>query len=358
MKPLRRLLLFAAAVAFAVSGCFQLKAEPIPLLPGPVTQEEIEENRSPKLSWLRFLNIAENGPIVPGLRQGLVPQGLDYLPEEDWLIISGYRDNDTSLVVVVHGESGELVKAVSFRLPGGGAYRGHAGGVAVSDRHLWLASGSQVYWVRLDKFIAARDGTEITFDGTARIDARASFVSVTDGVLWVGDFAYEAEGYETAGHHKLRNRQGRQHHGWIAGYKLDPATDLIPASRPKANGVYIPDYVLSIPDKIQGSYILGDYIILTESYGRRNDSHLFIYENPLDEPAHRTVWIAGTEVSVWFLDDGNRVDSWVLPPMVESVVERDGRIYIMFESAALKYLPNGRYALSRLQIVDTADLLP
>src|SRR5690606_40555056 len=224
--------------------------------------------------------------------------------------------------------------------------------------HLWLASGSQVYWVRLDKFIAARDGTEITFDGTARIDARASFVSVTDGVLWVGDFAYEAEGYETAGHHKLRNRQGRQHHGWIAGYKLDPATDLIPASRPKANGVYIPDYVLSIPDKIQGSYILGDYIILTESYGRRNDSHLFIYENPLDEPAHRTVWIAGTEVSVWFLDDGNRVDSWVLPPMVESVVERDGRIYIMFESAALKYLPNGRYALSRLQIVDTADLLP
>ena len=43
---------------------------------------------------------------------------------------------------------------------------------------------------------------------------------------------------------------------------------------------------------------------------------------------------------------------------MESVVERDGRIYIMFESAALKYLPNGRYALSRLQIVDTADLLP
>lgn len=357
MKGLRRLLALALVLVLAVTGCIQLKAEPIPVLPGPVTQEEVKGNTASRNSWRPFLNIAEDGPIIPGLRQGLVPQGLDYLQEEDWLIISGYRDNDSSLVAVIDAESGELVKAVSFRLPSGAVYRGHAGGVAVSDRHLWISSGEHVYWVRLDKLIAARDGAEILFDGAAKIDARGSFVSFTDGILWVGDFAYEARDYKTASHHKLRNRQNKQHDGWIAGYKLDPTTDLIPANRPKANGAYIPDYVLSIRDKIQGSYILGDYIILTESYGRNNDSHLYIYENPLDNPPHREVNISGLTVPVWFLDDANLAYTWVLPPMVESVVERNGELYVSFESAALKYL-DGRYALSRLQIVKASDLLP
>lgn len=355
MQRLRRVLCLAIVFALALTGC--MKAEPIPPVPGPITQEEVQGNAGYKAAYKRFFDVRSDGPIIPGLRQGLVPQGTEYLPDQDWILISGYRDNDSSLVVIIDAETGEFVKAVSFRLPSGSVYTGHAGGVAASQHHLWIASGEHVHYVSLDELVMARDGAEIQFEGRVRIDARGSFVSYTDGVLWVGDFARPSS-HPTEAHHKMTNRQGKQHNGWIAGYLLDAATDLIPTGGPKnAKGAYIPDYVLSIPDIIQGSYILGDYIILTASYGRNNDSHLFIYDNPLSEPPHRTVTVDGVKVPVWFLDNANLADTWILPPMVESVVERQGQIYINFESAALKYL-DGRYALSRLQIVYAKDLLP
>lgn len=350
---MRRLFYLMLVVGLMATGCN--KAERLSVLAGPITQEAVEGNARWNSAYGPFFDAKREGPVIPGLRQGLVPQGLEYLPAKDWLLVSGYRDDGSSLVTIIHAATGDLVKSVSFVNRSGSVYRGHAGGVAVSAQHLWISSGEQVHYVKLDKVIDADNGAEILFDGHLPVDARGSFVSVTDGILWVGDFAREAS-HPTAEHHHMRNRQGGQHRGWVAGYVLDPVTDLIPTSRPKnQNGAYIPDYALSIRDKIQGVSLVGDYILLTESYGRNNVSHLFVYKNPLSEPHHTTATVNSVEVPVWFLDNHTLVKTWVLPPMVESVALRFDEIYISFESAALKYL-DGSYALSRLQIVD-ADVL-
>lgn len=347
---MRRLGSLLAGVVLLISLCLPSYAA------DGITQEEVEGNAKWLPEYERFFEAKREGAIIPGLKQGLVPQSIDYIIEEDWFVISGYRDGQSSLVTIVDASTEQHVKTVQFTRTDGSIYNGHAGGIAVSDHHLWISSGEQAHYIELDKIIDAENGATLSFTGHVDIDARGSFISFSEGILWVGDFALDTR-YPTQPHHHLINRDGTKHTGWIAGYELDEETDLIPESRPKnENGAYVPDYVLSIRDKIQEGSIFRDKVILTESYGRNNVSHLFVYENPMTEEPHQYVQVAGEAVPVWFLDNQNLTDTWILTPMAEAVVERNGESYIIFESAALKYL-DGSYALDRLQIVDTNVLL-
>lgn len=357
------------SVAFAVVGCTQIfNAAPCVTNCGPggdmpnppaskwITQEEIKGNAKWDARYTRFFSERKEGAVIPALRQGFIPQAIGYSGDLDWFLMSGYRDSQTSLVTIVDASSEKHIKTLQFTKPNGTDYREHAGGLAITDEHLWLSSNEHVYYIELGKVVAAKDGDKLRFTGQSRVDAQGSFVSVSDDVLWVGDFAYAAGGYTPKDHHKLINRVGGQHTGWIAGYKLDSMTGLIPSNTPKNSiGAYIPDYILSIPDKIQEVTVYDNTIILTESYGRNNVSNLFVYENPMNGPKHTEVKIGGISVPVWFLDNRNRNDTWLMPPMAEGITERNGETFIIFESAALKYL-DGSYALSRLQIIESSRL--
>lgn len=323
-----------------------------------VTQQRVEGNAMWLPQYERFFEAKSEGPLIPGLMEGFVPQGIGYIAEKDWLVMGGYRDGRSSLVTVVDAGSGIHVKTVQFATTDGTTYTGHAGGLALSERHLWISSGEQAHYVPIADLIGADHGDTLTMTGHIDVDARGSFVSYADGVLWVGDFAL-SPGYPTKPHHHLVNRDGTKYLGWMAGYIVDEETDLIRGTqRTTRDGTAIPDYILSIPNKIQEGTVFGDTIILTESYGRNNISHLFMYDNPLTEPPHQYVTIEETSVPVWFLDKHNLVDTWVLTPMAESLAERNGQFYIIFESAALKYLNgNYAYALDRVQIVDVGVLL-
>lgn len=73
----------------------------------------------------------------------------------------------------------------------------------------------------------------------------------------------------------------------------------------------------------------------------------------MNEAPHARVDFDGLPVPVWFLDRQNEVDRWVLTPMAESIVERDGQFHIIFESAALKYLDgSSTYPLDHVQVID------
>ena len=99
-----------------------------------------------------------------------------------------------------------------------------------------------------------------------------------------------------------------------------------------------PDYVLSIPDEIQGMTKLesGEFV-LSRSYGRNNKSSLLLYRGVLDSNPDRTVRINGKEVPLWFLDSETSVKSITAPPMLESLERADGNVLALFESAADPY---------------------
>ncbi|MDY0394020.1 hypothetical protein RWE15_05455 [Virgibacillus halophilus] len=163
-------------------------------------------------------------------------------------------------------------------------YHGHAGGVAVSSQFLFVTSDHTLFYAPLDALVNAENETSVQFTGSLPMETRGSFTKVADGVLWVGEFAFSGS-YLTREKHHLYNRNNVLYQGWMMGYELDPATGFIPVNTPlDDDGQYVPDYILSIPYRIQGMSISQKDIVLSQSYGRTADSHLFIYNNPLGAP--------------------------------------------------------------------------
>jgi hypothetical protein len=188
------------------------------------------------------------------------------------------------------------------------------------------------------------------FAGSVKSDTRASFSAYGGGVLWIGEFAHGKD-YPTKETHYLTNRDGEQDKAWVEGYKLDEATDA-PAAKAADNASGpVPDYILSIPDTIQGMHVIGDNVLLSQSYGRNNASSLLRYKHSSADKPDGTVTIGSAKVPVWFLDSKNRTDTMVTPPMSEGIADSKGSLYLLFESGATKYRTSSAYALDRMQLL-------
>jgi len=322
----------------------------------PVTQQERTVHpRSP--AYQTLWDISDDGPVIPGLAEGLVPQGLAYLEDENWLVTVNYMDDGRPGVVsAVDAATGELVKSLVLYEETGAPYTGHAGGIAISDRHVWIASETYLYRILLEDFLAAQDGEEIRFASRIPVPVEAAFATFSEGVLWVGEF-YEAGSYPTDPSHHLTNRDGSTYYAWMAGYELDAATDTVsPESWDgDPNDPAIPDYILSIPEKIQGAVVREDAIILSSSYGRGNNSLLYRYENPTVGPPHASVTVGGRNLPVWFLDSQAEKPSnsrLTVIPMSEGIADVGDVLYVLFESGANKYRYTTAYIMDRMLMID------
>lgn len=329
------LLALAGAAAFLTRPAARESAPP----PGVITQTE----RSPATLNDRygpFKQISEPGPVIAGLAEDLIPQGAAWWPEKQWLVSSSYiKAGKPSMITILDSKTGKLVKSLQLRQEDGSWYNGHAGGIAISRENAWIANAGLLFRIPLGDLLKAPDGGEVRFADRFPVDSRASFVEYSDGVLWVGEFYHPTADYKTDPRHHLTNREGKEHGAWVAGYKLDPASEK-PAAQPS--------YVLSIPNQIQGMTFTADSVFLSRSYGRNNDSHLFRYDRPdLAGTPHQ---MAG-ELPVWFLDKPTATT--VMPPMSEEIVtDGAGRLYVLFESGANEYRHNGTHPYDRWVIVN------
>jgi hypothetical protein len=95
----------------------------------------------------------------------------------------------------------------------------------------------------------------------------------------VGEFSHGSK-YQTNPFHSIINRDDQHYSAWVKGYHLDETDSFV---RP------LPDYILAIPDMIQGLAFLSDRIFISKSYGRNRDSTLIVYADPLKEEPHSIV---------------------------------------------------------------------
>ncbi|WP_028552150.1 lamin tail domain-containing protein [Paenibacillus sp. UNC451MF] len=306
------------------------------------------------ISYGDFNFISKEGPVIPGLKQGIIPQGAAYVPGKNWMLATYYRnDGQASGITVTDLSTGKFVKAMELREAGDVPYTGHAGGIAVSDENLWISSDSHVYRLPIQNVINAGDGDKLIFTDKVQVATKGSFVTYSDHILWVGEFA--GSNAPTDSSHHMTNREQTVNHAWVAGYKLS-SSDLL-SGMPGAGSVTVPDYILSIPDEIQGMEVVGDKVVLSRSYGRNNDSRLLAYTWSLSEAAHSQTSVFGSvSVPIWFLDGSNILNSLIMPPMAEGIFEHNGSLHVLFESGAKEYL-DGKYPIDKLQFLDAAAFL-
>ncbi len=288
----------------------------------------------------------EPGPVVPGLAQGAVPQGLARHPASGLVLTSHYfTDGRPSALVALDWARGAAIGTFYLQAPDGSAHRGHVGGIAADADSLWIASDAYLY--RGDIADILGNPAAGSFRTRQRFATEAThevaFCTVYDGQVWAGEFAH-GDRYPTDPSHHLTARDGSVRHGWVSAY--DPATGF---DRPRR--------VLSVPDHAQGMVATEDTIYLSVSYGRRSRSAVEVYRNPLAGPPHRMARTSkGAEVPLWFLDGDNRVRTIDLPPQSQNVILIDGQLAVLFESGAARYRLFGGKPLDRIVLLPPTGL--
>ncbi len=171
----------------------------------PVTQQQVlPEYTGPDYLYPVFNELRQEGPVIPGMGEQLVPQGMAYWQQEDLMIISHYADDKTAgALTFVRMEEGKLEKTLYLNDSGSTPHTGHLGGLAVSAEHLWIASGAGVYPLTLSSLLEYPDGERVVLPQQIGTETKGSFASYHDGVLWVGEFTRADGSYPVPGTHQI-----------------------------------------------------------------------------------------------------------------------------------------------------------
>jgi hypothetical protein len=295
------------------------------------------------------------GAVIPGLAENAVPQGLAYLAAQDWFLISLYRKEHPagSFLAAVDAKTGQMTRSLLLLNPDGTRHKGHVGGLAASDKTVWIGSGS-VYSLPIAAIV------EEETHGCARLRLEfkavcaASFVTFARDHVWVGEFVKsDSQKYPGSPKPKLLDRQKRPVTAWLAGYQV-AADGLV--SKPAPDAKAVPDVLFGIPERVQAAAFHDDLIIFSVSYGRRQPSSLVAAKIPLEPTApspHARVPMGGREIPIWFAEPENDVP-WIplsLPPMAEGIAIRSGMLAILHESGASPYRSTAPTVIDRLVLL-------
>lgn len=308
-------------------------------------------------SYPEYDGLARREAPIPGLGDGISPQGLTATGDETYpYAMSGYISGGDSRVYLF-GESGSKYITVER---GGTKLKTHFGGIACTGNYLVIASGSLLVRVPLREALAAENGASVAIADAFYTDLQNAYCYFSDGVIYAGEF-YRAGNYETPDSHLFQDREtGEVHRALVYFYEADEAAaGGVKGSSPhllengeEEEGVYTakPKGAISVGDEVQGFAIEGDKIVLSCSYGLP-DSRILVYENPLGgEPMIRGNTLS-SPVDVFWIGEKQLRKKLTAPCMSEEIFLEGDRLYVLYESYSVKY----RFFVRR-RIVDVVSL--
>lgn len=380
IKAFTALLLIAVVTAFTVALCACDDGSSKPQNPN---SEKFTYSQAEHIGWAKsmsnfsdsaysqYYSNGEPAFVIPGLNKGqnFVLQGIAYCEAQNWTLLCGYinpkTDKSNSVIFVMDMSqkatstsgvqySGVLIKEIFLQNADGTAFEGHAGGIAVTNKNVWIANGKKLHRIPISDIVSATESNEIKIASSIKVPVLSSYCNYFDGILWVGEFEYAKDNYKTEESH--HNTQNSRLTAWTVGYILnedgEEGYDEVSGFKISALGeVAVPDYVLWHGEKVQGMAEAGGKIALSTSYGRKNNSTLFVYDNPVRgahiKSADGTVTISGNEVPYYIIDDNG--ESIIAPPMTEDLtVKKDGEQYkILVASESGAYYYHGHSALNK-----------
>ena len=288
------------------------------------------------LPVMPYYHASEKAFVIPGLNEDFVPQGFHYDEENGYFLVSGYSSvkDMPSAVYILNAEDGELVGKALLHKENGDVFTGHSGGIARNGDYIYIAGGSGrcLYIYSYSDLLSAGNGGAVNRLGKFSLKYSdedyqgTSFVTVTGDRLIVGEYRTETD-YSYPDSHKVTTSAGDEHGGLAMEFALDP------------NGPYgisiNPTRVFSIRDYVQGIWAEDGKIYLSTSHGL---SHSLIYVyNESEMTDEGTIKIIGRNLPLYSLDSASLEATYKIAPMSEELFMKDGKLYIMCESACSKY---------------------
>lgn len=286
-----------------------------------------------KKAYPEYMANAAPDVVLPGLTDGenLVPQGIAYWAEKNWLLVSYYVDKYDSanagaaVIAALNLNTNQTVGVYKFTKADGSAFTAHMGGIAVGTYNLYYTDGNHgIGYIPLTELTAGTNPISISVGESVSIaginnGAETSYLSMSNGLLWTGNFYND----------KYKKIPGK-YHSMMYGYEIsgtDSASEFASLKAIAAD----PTYVVAAPDsvdQIQGVAYRNGQIILSRSFGRKNDSALTIYSCTLDK--------SSTVDNPTVLSD--KIKEVKSLPMSEGItLAGTNMLYNLFESGAAYY---------------------
>lgn len=286
-----------------------------------------------KKAYPEYMANAAPDVVLPGLTDGenLVPQGIAYWAEKNWLLVSYYVDKYDSanagaaVIAALDLNTNQTVGVYKFTKADGSAFTAHMGGIAVGTYNLYYTDGNHgIGYIPLTELTAETKTISISVGESVSIasinkGAETSYLSMSNGLLWTGNF-YNEDYSKVPG----------KYLSMMYGYEIsgtDSASEFASLKAIAAD----PTYVVAAPDsvdQIQGVAYRNGQIILSRSYGRKNASALTIYSCTLDK--------SSTVDNPTVLSD--KIKEVKSLPMSEGItLAGTNMLYNLFESGAAYY---------------------
>ena len=334
-------LILTAGILISFTGCGEVvRTEEIKSL---ITQTEviITGTAADEEAFSDFMQKFAPGFTIPGLLEGVIPQGICYDEENSTFIISGYYENgEYNSVLMTVTDKGIFKGFYPLLNTDGSAYCGHAGGIGCSETTVYVTSDGECR--TFDKScLTAASGTEIKFESDFKITTKGSFANVSNGVLWVGDFIESTQRERENSKSVTTLESGETFYALCEGYILKDGLPDAARINSEANG-YIPDYYIAIPEQVQGMTVTlaGDYIFST-SCGKKDNSAICVFGDILDTEKAATATVDGMDVDVYACSSDALKKTYTAPPMSEGIVTANEKVYLSFGSGAAKYRSRG-----------------
>ena len=280
-----------------------------------------------KIVFADFYSNSEIYCKAPGLWNGYVQQGYCSVTGENVRLSCGFMNNGKPSRIYILPENGERAEYVELFFSDGTPYAEHTGGVAVYGDTVFVTGTTSI---DIFSYADVTDGdgkATMKTDFPTLIDPAYCFVSGSD--LYVGSF-YRAGNYETFAEERITTPAGDSNTAIMAVYPIDVNT-CYPASE-------APTLFYSTTGVVQGAALTEDgKMILTTSYGIAK-SHLYVYDTERATAMDGLYTFGEYSVPLKYLDSTSLIEDIEAPPMAEEIIYEDGTIYIMNESASMKYL--------------------
>lgn len=260
----------------------------VPVVTGDTNADGTAASDAYRKAYPDYMVNAAPDVVLPGLTDGenLVPQGIAYWAEKNWLLVSYYVDKyysanaGAAVIAALDLNTNQTVGVYKFTKADGSAFTAHMGGIAVGTYNLYYTDGHHgIGYIPLTELTAETKTISISVGESVSIasvnkGAETSYLSMSNGLLWTGNF-YNEDYPKVPG----------KYHSMMYGYEIsgtDSASEFASLKAIAAD----PTYVVAAPDsvdQIQGVAYRNGQIILSRSYGRKNASYLTIYSCTLDK---------------------------------------------------------------------------
>lgn len=304
--------------------------------------------------------------VIPGLKDGAVPQGLgtcnaeyEYAEggatakdKQQYYFVSAYMVDGSPSRIYVTGEKTGDIGYFTLK-DGGNDVTDHCGGVASNGTFVWVASEGYVYCLKFEDAVsAAKNNSALDIPAKFNANCNADFCylgtdgSSTTNYFYVGEFYREGD-YETDKSHHFTTPVdsktglgGAENKAVMYRYNVSSYTDF-GLTATTVGGVSVPQIqrAYSIPDKVQGVAFTQSGLVLSQSWGLTN-STLGLYSTSTINGNYTSNGFKaadGQRCTLYYVDEYSLANEYSLPAMTEGLCTVNSRVYVLSESAGAKY---------------------